>query len=218
MTATKYTTHFLSVLAVCFFLFIAFGSDDDKKSESSSTTSSSSETTSSKPQTTEELKEQLKRELASFDKKFDNSSYNGTVESVQMELILFSVWASIVNKGLSSADNENQKLANDLKKKVIALQVKEFPRMRKAYGDVVSQKLWENDIYVSTQGGTNAIINFTGGLFAANKNIQETQTTLQKVLTEFRFKEARYRWYKGADEFTYYKIESPKDNELVTLE
>jgi len=217
MTTKKFTTHLFSAMAVCFFLFIAFGSDDDKKTESSST-SSSTETTANKPQTQIELKEQLKRELASFDKKFDNSSYNGTVESVQMELILFSVWASIVDKGVNSTDEENQKLAADLKKKVIGLQAKEFPRLRKAYGDVVAKKLWENDMYVSTQGGTNGIINFTGGLFAANKNIQETQTTLQKVLTEFRFKEARYRWYKGADEFTYYKIESPKDNELVTLD
>lgn len=32
MTKRNFTTHLLSALAVCFFLFIAFGSDDDKDS------------------------------------------------------------------------------------------------------------------------------------------------------------------------------------------
>jgi hypothetical protein len=216
MTKLKLTRHFLSTIAVAFFLIIAFGSDDDKITESS-TTSSTSAAATDKPQTPLELTQQLKREIAGFDKPFDGSAYSGTVESVQMELVLFSVWQAIIRKGESS-NSENQKLASKLKKKVVNLQVKEFPRMRKKYADVLAKKLWENDIYVSVQGATNGIINFTAGIFAANKNIQETQNLLNKVLTEFRFKETRFRWYKEADEFTYYKLETPIDKELVTLE
>lgn len=213
MTKSKLKTHLISAIAVSFFLFIAFGSDDDKKTDSNS---SSSTTATEKPQTPEELTQQLNREIAGFDKPFDNSSYSGTVESIQMELVLFSVWQVIIRKGESS-NSENQKLASVLKKKVVNLQVKEFPRMRKKYAEVVAKQLWENDMYVSVQGGTNGIINFSAGMFAANKNIQETQNMLNKVLTEFRFKETRFRWYKEADEFTYYKLKTPNDKELVTL-
>jgi len=216
MTKSKLTTHLFSAIAVNFFLFIAFGSVDDKKTNSNSSSSSSTPATE-KPQTPEELTQQLNREIAGFDKPFDNSSYTGTVESIQMELVLFSVWKIIIRKGENS-NSENQKLASGLKKKVVNLQIKEFPRMRKKYAEVIAKKLWENDIYVSVQGGTNGIINFSAGMFAANKNIQDTQNMLNKVLTEFRFKETRFRWYKEADEFTYYKLETPNDKELITLE
>ena len=34
----------------------------------------------------------------------------------------------------------------------------------------------------------------------------------------FRFKQSRYRWYKGADEYTYYTIYEGKDTDLVTFD
>ena len=134
-----------------------------------------------------------------------------------MEIVLFSFWASVIKKGDSSIDSETKKLAADLRSKVSARQVKEFPKMREEYGKAMAQKLWESNIYVSTEGITDGIINLTGGLFANNKNIAETQKTLHDVLNQFRFKQVRYRWYKGADEFTYYKLESPKDNEIIEI-
>lgn len=215
-------------ICAVFFVIILAGTITSNNSENSTNnpqttaietnTSLSSVKPNSKLQTTDDLKEQLKREISSFDKPFDNSNYNETVEALQIERALFIVWANLIYKGENNTDEENQKLAAYLKKKVIALQIKEFPRMRVAYCDVVAKKLWENDVYASTQGGTNGIINFTGGLFAANKNIQETQTLFHEILIEFRFKEARYRWYKEADEYTSYKIDSSKDNVLVWFE
>ena len=32
-----------------------------------------------------------------------------------------------------------------------------------------------------------------------------------------RFKQTRYRWYKGADEYTYYDLDVPSDKEPVTF-
>lgn len=196
------------------------GSQFDKdKTASANTTKSSSTTTS--PTKTEDLntpektKEQLKRELASFDKPFDNSTYKGSILSVQMGLVLFAAYADIIKEGKESTDEENKKLADQLEKKVAARQTKEFPTLRKRYAEVAGEKLWESDVYVSTSGANNSVINLTGGLFASNKNIAETQKTLIDILTQFRFKEVRYRWYKGADEFTYYKLETPKDSEPV---
>jgi hypothetical protein len=215
MKKINYKVHFVSALVVSFFIFIAFGSNDDKKTDSGS--SSSTETIITKDQTPAELKKQLKKELASFDKPFDGSSYRGTVESLQMEVVLFSLWASVIDKGANSMDKENKKLAAGLKRKVIARQVKEFPKIRGNYGKALADKLWESNIYASTEGHTNGIINLTGGIFANNKNIAETQQTLLEVFTQFRFKEVRYRWYKGADEFTYYKLETPKDSEVIEI-
>ena len=164
-----------------------------------------------------ELNNQLKVEIAGFDKPFDANTYRNSIENLQLEIVLFNLWANIVNEGKNSADKENQKLAVELLNKASTRQVKEFPKIREAYKEIAAKKLWENDIYISTEGATNSIINLTGGFFATNKNIAETQKTISEILTQFRFKEVRYRWYKGSDEFTYYKLETPKDSEVITV-
>ena len=130
---------------------------------------------------------------------------------------MFATWASFINENINSSDSEIKKLASTLKKKVLALQAKEFPRLRRAYAKIAADKLWRDDIYVTVQGDSYSIINLSGGLFAANKNIQETQESLSDILRQFHFKQSRYRWYKEADEFTYYEIGSQRDNELVTI-
>lgn len=163
-------------------------------------------------------KEQLEREIKSINDGVDFSTYRGTVDSLQMELVLFGYWADIIKKGENSDDPEIQKLAKQLKSKVVNLQVREFPRLRKEYVDVAAKKMWENDIEVYANGTGNRYINFTGGLFAANKNKKVFQEQLHEILTMFRFNQSRYRWYKGADEYTYWTIYEGKDSDLVTFD
>jgi hypothetical protein len=163
-------------------------------------------------------KEQLEREIKSINDGVDFSTYRGTVDSLQMELVLFGYWADIIKKGENSDDPEIQKLAKQLKSKVVNLQVREFPRLRKEYADVAAKKMWENDIEVYANGTGNRYINFTGGLFAANKNKKVFQEQLHEILTMFRFNQSRYRWYKGADEYTYWTIYEGKDSDLVTFD
>lgn len=163
-------------------------------------------------------KEQLEREIKSINDGVDFSTYRGTVDALQMELVLFGTWADIIEKGENSDDPEIQKLAKQLKPKVVNLQVREFPRLRKEYADVVAKKMWENDIEVYANGTGNRYINFSGGLFAANKNKKDFQEQLHEILTMFRFNQSRYRWYKGADEYTYWTIYEGKDSQLVTFD
>lgn len=163
------------------------------------------------------LKEQLERELGSdvFTKGLKTDAYKGSIEAVQMELVLFGVWANIIREGEASLDDQNKKLTAILRQKVLALQISEFPKMRKAYIDVVASKLWENDIIVTVEDYGYTVVNITGGIFANNKNKKQMQETLFTNLNLFRFKQVRYRWYKDADEYTYYDLSVPKDNELV---
>ncbi len=162
-------------------------------------------------------KKQIEKELAAIKKGIDFSEYDKTVESLQIELILFGAWSKIIAEGKAHEDKGTQKLAEKLKKKVIQMQIKEFPRLRKKYAKVVSSKLWESNIEVHSNGSGHRIINFTGGLFANNKNKKDFQEQVHEILTMFRFSQARYRWYKGEDEYTYWKITSKKDNDLVTF-
>lgn len=163
------------------------------------------------------IKSQIERELKSIKEgvKFENSD---NVTALQMDLVLFSSWHSIILEGEKSSDKETIKLATELKKKVISIQSKEFPLLRKKYAEIVKNKMWESDIDVKLGGSNNTTLNFTGGVFAANKNKGDFQNELNEILTMFRFKKTIYRWYKGEDEYTYYDIKAPKDTEPVIIE
>lgn len=161
------------------------------------------------------FKEQLERELKSIDEGINFSKYRGSIENIQIELVLFGTWAKNIKEGEESEDKEIQALAKKLKSRVIRIQAKEFPLMRKDYAKVVANKMWENDIDVSSSGSGHTRINFTGGIFAANKNKQDFQNQLHEILKMLRFQQARYRWYKGQNEYTYWDIKPAKDTDLV---
>lgn len=158
--------------------------------------------------------EQLERELKSIDEGIEFADGN-TIESLQMDIVLFATWATIIKNAKESEDNEINKLGTNLESKVSHLQTKEFPNLRKQYAEIVARKMWENDIEVWANGTGKKYINFSGGVFAANKNIKDFQTQVREVLNMFRFNQARYRWYKGESEYTYYTIYEGKDSEPV---
>ena len=149
-------------------------------------------------------KEQFERELKSINEGIEFSKYRESIESMQIELVLFGTWANLIEEGENSDNPELKSLAKKLKSKVINIQATEFPKLRKEYAKVVAKKMWENDIEVSANGTGSRYINFTGGIFAGNKNKQDFQNQLHEVLTMFRFKQSRYRWYEGEDEYTYW--------------
>ena len=74
--------------------------------------------------------------------------------------------------------------------------------------------MWEADIEVSVYGSGSRTIQFVGGTFAANRNIQEFQNGISKMLQDLRFTRANYKWYSGADKYDYYSIKSPNDGDL----
>jgi hypothetical protein len=117
---------------------------------------------------------------------------------------------------LSEVSSVKTKIAiKKLKAKLSGLQSKEFPLLRKLFAKHLAQTMWEHNIYVSVNGSNNSILEYAGGHFANNANIKESQESSHEVLTKFRFKQARYKWYRQANEYTYYKIESPKDSEIT---
>lgn len=132
----------------------------------------------------------------------------------QITAAIFKAYASIINEGKQSPDKEILALTAVLEKKVVASQVKNFPKIQKSYYEFVKNNLWENDVYVDVSGIDNTVLKFTGGYFVTNKNIKKTQEAIYEMLTLLRFKQTQYAWYKGQDKYTYYKIETPKDAEI----
>lgn len=162
----------------------------------------------------EDFKKQLEREVESA-KSFDGKTFRNDVTSIQLEVAIFKVWKDLYNKSQKSKDSEIMKMGKELKKHAIQVQKKEFPLLRKNYSEVANKLLWENDIEAKISGGNKyTTINFTGGIFASNKNIKDMQNEISEILSHLRFKRSTYKWYKGQDDYTYYDLKTKKDEEF----
>ena len=215
--------HLASVLLIAAFVLLAVGSSNDN-SESGTEASAGAEGTSDTEEASvtlnspEELKARLSRENASLDEPFNNYIYDGSLDALHTEIAMFVVWAGLAEEGQKSTDAEIVDLAKELKGKVSKLQSKEFPVLRKKYAKLLADQMWEHDVEIKATGAGNSTLELTGGMFAANRSIKEVQTTLQETLVRFRFKQTRFRWYSGDNEYTYYELEVPGDKEVLQVE
>jgi hypothetical protein len=165
---------------------------------------------------TNQLKIQLKNNIKSLEKDDLTNSPLKSALDFTVAVALFKSYAITIKEAKTNKDKEVQYLISVLEKKVVKSQIKNFPKLRKAYCEFLKEKLWEHDVYVNISGNNFQKLSFTGSYFATNKNIKNTQETLSEMLQYLHFKQTQYRWYKGQDEFTYYDIASDNDNEIKT--
>ncbi len=111
-------------------------------------------------------------------------------------------------------NKEIQTLVAQLETTVKNKQIDLFPNLRKNYGKIVGNSLWENNIDVTTYGTGNSTIEFTGYIFASNKNISDSYKEMVDMLKLLRFDRANFK-FTDYGEYTYYTIESLKDGELL---
>lgn len=125
----------------------------------------------------------------------------------------FDRYLPIIYKGQghSLEMSERTKELVDLLK---STQNKFFPLIRKKYGEVAGELVWEDDIYIKTLGPRFDRIQFIGGTFAANRNIKENYEGMQPILDKLRFKRIDYKWIPSATEYTSYQVMSDKDDIL----
>ena len=164
----------------------------------------------------EDFKNQLQREIDGMEN-FDGSTYKESIDGLTIEMVLFSVWANRINEAEKNSDQEINDLGKKLEQKVKQIQIKEFPLMRKSYGEIVNTTLWEHNIDVKVFGASNNTIELTGALFANNKNIKDTQAEIQEMLQLLRFDRINYKWYKYDNDYTYFDLESHRDNETIEV-
>ncbi len=135
-----------------------------------------------------------------------------SIKNMQAKILSFAILAGMIRQAETMDLTEEQnKRVETLRTKVVAEQRRVFPKMRDKYGPLARQALWENDIHVRTTGNKYSTITYSWHMLAANKNKQQLYNTIFEELMLFRFKEVRMSWYKGQDEFTYWKIPSKDD-------
>lgn len=205
-----------AIIAIIFIVQLASNKSDEKTSKVNTNETPSNEVDNESKPTEIDLKTKIKNTIKSIDGGDDfTKSPMESAASFATVIGVYKAFVSIINEGKQSNDKEILKLTEELSKKVSTSQLKNFPKLRKAYFKFLKNSLWEHDIYVNLSGNKNTTLQFTGTYYAANKNIKDSQEALSEMLYLLRFKRTEYRWYKESDEYTYYTLDSSKDSELI---
>lgn len=206
----------LLVLFVGLPLAISVLSNAASPNTPSTTATSTATDVKANPQT---FKEALRKEIENT-KSFDGDAMrkkraNGEESPA---LSIFETWGALVVDGKKSTDKETVDLAKDLEKRASAIQIKEFPLMRKVTAERLKQVLWSQDIEVSFSGPKNNVLEFVGVVFARNQNIADIYGPASGNLKRLRFTDIKFRWANGADgsRFTHTDDKGfPKDGDVV---
>ena len=209
------------VLGSCVLFGRACGDDDKATSTTQSLADSlrAAEAAKTPEQRAADYMEQVDREIESLADGYKVSERK-TDTDFMMEMVLFGGWGQIIKKAdsLQLSDAERVRVQR-LRSAVSSAQQREFPKIRRAWGAAKKQAMWENDIDVAVGGAGSRTIRFTAAMFAANRNIQQTQETIQESLCLFRFKRSEYKWYSDASRYTSYTMDScPDDGTVGTFE
>lgn len=161
--------------------------------------------------------DRLNKEIESINN-FNWDTYKESIDNLTMEVILFWAYAIIIDEYINDKNDEIKKIAKQLETKVSQLQSKEFPKMRKAYVDLVDRKMWEHNIDVYSKWSYNWTIEFVWWTFVNNKNKLDFYMTIKDMLVLLRFDRVNFKWYEYDDEYTYWTIDSNADSKVVKIE
>lgn len=137
--------------------------------------------------------------------------------ALQVQSVVFSTYANDVIKGDKSTSTEDNRLALELRKKLVAKQISEYPKLRKAYAELARKTLWQEDVDVTLSGLNDTTLTLVGAVFASNKGIATLQGNIEKVLEELRFKRVNYKWIEHDEKYQYFDVKSVNDNELKPM-
>jgi len=207
---------FIGILAIILlFLILIFrnSSKEDKPQDSGVSNSSLSQTIKEKPKKSlgEISNEKIENAFIQL-KKYESGFPRTEVKDILEEVTTFKDVFFVIDAYDSIFIDSIRIKTQSLKKKLLAIQKKEFPLMRKDYGIFAASLLWENDIEVR-QNGTS--ITFIGGIFSSNKNIKDFYSELEDMFFKLRFKRINFKWSEGAEKYTYYTPSTPKDSEFI---
>lgn len=147
-----------------------------------------------------------------------NKASDADMDKIRKTLVLIESLADSLNtarKNKADLSAEDIKYLKGIETRLSSFQQRVLPGLRLAFRKRADELLWEHDVDVSVSGTGNTIVTFTGAMFAANANIKSVQTQLDDVAERLRFKQTRFRWYKDADEYTYFKLDTPPDGKIA---
>ncbi len=148
------------------------------------------------------------KELKSF-----SVDYVSDIEVLNRKVNNFGDYENLIYKAYAHSD-EMGKYSRKLMVQLRNAQSKYYPQMRRKYAGFLRKMYWIDDIDVKVLGSRADRIQFIGGTFASNRNINTYYEATVHMLKKYRYKRADYKWIPSESEYTYYKIDSQSDSHL----
>jgi hypothetical protein len=119
---------------------------------------------------------------------------------------------SLFNEVKGSKDKVLKPKVDTLETKIVQIQTKEFPELRKAYAESKKEVLGTQQINIATSGPKNDTLTFTGALFASEKSKDAFLGNIKPIIQDLRFKKVVYKW--SDKDSSNYKVRAKKDAEI----
>lgn len=119
---------------------------------------------------------------------------------------------SLYNEVKGSKDKVIKPKVDTLETKIIQIQTKEFPSMRKAYADSKKEVLGTQQITIATSGPKNDTLIFNGALFGSEKSKDAFLDNIKPIIQDLRFKKVVYKW--SDKDSSDYKVRAKQDAEI----
>lgn len=210
------------IIPVSFFAFcFIIGLCTDEKDKTATNQPPAEETITGSATTTSEtdggldLKTKIQNTIRSIDGGDDltaNKMENAT--SFTIAGAIFKAYAMNIKEGKASTDPEVLRLTEELERKVIKSQEKNFPKLRKAYYNFIKEEFLAKDVHVSVAGNNYTDLTLTNHFFSSEDNAGKIRDALVEMLHLLRFKEISLCAYNGQDDCHTTKIPSPPDDEI----
>lgn len=127
----------------------------------------------------------------------------------------FDNWGREIETGAElPLDGEGKAALAEARASLSRKQGELFPALRRLWREKVAHGFWLMDIEVAVSGASARTVTWTGALFAANANIQSSQTGFMESGGKLRFASSRYRWFSRADRITSYDMKAPSDQAI----
>lgn len=211
----------VAFLGFCFILGL-FGGDKEKTTTTETIASApSAETTAGTATTTDEnsggmsLKTKIQNTIKSIDGG-DNLTANKMEDAMSFTIAgsILKAYSIIIKEGRASTDPDVLSLVDELEKKTIASQKKNYPKLRKAYYEFIKKEFATKDVKVGISGSDYSNLSLTNDFFASNDNAMAARDALVEMLQLLRFKEVSFCAYQGQDDCISQMVLSPADDEI----
>lgn len=122
--------------------------------------------------------------------------------------------AALYNEAKDSKDEKVKEQCNILKDKIIQIQTKQFPELRKLYVQSKESVLKQENIQIAASGERSDILAFTSEKFAPKQSQKSFLKTINEIVHELKFSKVIFKWSADSKDSKEYKISSKSDTEI----
>ncbi|GGB81409.1 hypothetical protein [Dyadobacter sediminis] len=122
--------------------------------------------------------------------------------------------AALYQESLHHKDKQVKEQGNILKNKIIEIQTKQFPELRKSYVQSKESILKQENIQIANAGNRNEILVFTSEKFEPKASQKSFLKNINEIVHDLKFTKVIFKWSPDGKDSREYKISSKNDSEI----